>query len=193
MTRSLPKTVPLAVMNAARNTVRKADDGTVERRKAHNSYMAIRMQPRSNAQVIAFRYLELEAKAQSIVEWGVMLRRQLPTVELDRRFRTRGGSSMGLSVVRQEIEFRPQGEFPGGRLGTELELLLDHDDDLFRHYERIDGYLVNGGGVLNSASALRMALQPETLERLHHHIAEGVAWPHIERSLAALLESRKDG
>jgi hypothetical protein len=190
--RTLPKNVPPAVIAAAQSVLRKADDAIIRRQQANAAYVYVSRRPWSNQRIIPGMKMALDAKAQMIIDWGAMLQEQLPVKDLNRRFRTPGGSSECFPVVRQEIVLEKEGDFPGGRLVTELALLFDADYGLFRHYERIDGFLVNGGGVLNSVHGIRSALQPETLDGMHGQVAEGENWRFIETELEGMLEAHKD-
>jgi hypothetical protein len=122
-----------------------------------------------------------------------MVQDGLPSPDLAKRFWV-SGAAYGpcILVASAEIALPFQSGFQGGTFKTELSLALDPGEGLFRHDDWFDGYRMTGGGLLNTAQALRTALHPDMLERIHGDVAEGKCWPVIEAGLARLVEAHKD-
>lgn len=188
MLRDLPKSVPSAVLSVAAGALEDTDDLNQRARDAKKAYMA------RNPQIDQHAHLLLTGMAQSLVEWGAMVQDSLPSPDLAKRFWT-SGAAYGPCIVVASAEFalpsRPAG-FPGVTLKTELSLVLDPGEGLFRHDDWLNGYRMTGGGLLNTAQALRTALHHEMLSRIHADVAEGRSWPVIEAGLARLVEAHKD-
>lgn len=193
VTRDLPKTLPPAVLAAAERAIAKTDDIILKRRRAHEIYHGDAFRRHANEARAHVMFDDLLAKAQALVEWGVMVRESLPLRGwLVNRFRTPGGGCKSLPAIRHEMAFAESEGFPGGRLTTELELELDEEEGLFRHYARFDGFPMTGGGVLNTANGLHLTIHPEALSQIHRLVADGQNWRHIELGFDRLVDAYKD-
>lgn len=193
MTRDLPNSIPSAVRTAAENAVTKDIDNTARRIRAKDAYQSFKYREHANAARAHVMYDDLLAKAQALVDWGARLREALPADELCRRFQTndfcRGPY---LSVVRHELVLTESDGFPGGRLTNELELELDGSEGLFRNHVWFENFRMTGGGLLNTANGLHLALHPEALNQIHGLVADGQNWRHIELGFNRLVDGFKD-
>lgn len=193
MKRDLPKSLPPIVLNAAEGAITKTDDIILKHRRAHEAYHGDAFRHLANEARAHVMHGDLLDKAQALVEWGVMVRENLPMRGwLVNRFRTVGGSCMSLPAIRHEMAFAKSEGFPGGRLTTELEIELDEEQGLFRHYARFDGFCMTGGGVLNTANGLHLTIHPEALSQIHRLVADGQNWRHIELGFDRLVDAFKD-
>lgn len=187
MMRDLPKNVPPVVLSAAQGALDEMEDIIDRARLAKQAYLAMKSGIDQHA------HLPLLEMAQALVEWGAMLQDGLPTRDLMNRFWI-SGSAHGpcILVAAAEIALPYRAGFPGGSLKTELSLALDPGEGLFRHDDWFDGYRMTGGGLLNTAQAVRNALHPTMLERLHDDVAEGRNWPLIVTGFGRLVADYKD-
>jgi len=188
MLRDLPKSVPSVVLSAAQGALEETEDLIQRAGDAKQAYL--KMKPGIDQHA----HLRLTAMAQALVDWGAMVQDALPNKGLVNRFWTSGaayGPSIPIAAAEIALSFRPGG-FPGGTLKTELSLVLDPQEGLYRHDDWFNGYRMTGGGLLNTAQGLRNALHPEMLERIHGSVAEGRAWTLIETALDQLVVAYKD-
>lgn len=193
MLRDLPKSVPPAVLAAAESAIARTDDLIQKRRRAHETYHGDAFRRHANEARAHVMHENSLDKAQALIEWGAMVRENLPLRGwLVNRFRTPGGACMCLPVIRHEMAFAESAGFPGGRLTTELELELDEEQGLFRHYARFDGFSMTGGGFLNTATGLHLAIHPEALSQIHRLVADGQNWRHVEIGFDRLVDAYKD-
>lgn len=192
MLRDLPKTVPSAVLSAASAALEETEDLIQRQRDARGAYtsQAYRTYAQETRDHVMFD--ELPAKAQALVDWGAALQKALPSAALAKRFRTKADARPALSLAIHQVALAARVDFRGGMLRTELLLELDPDIGLFRTHDWFDGFRVNGGGVLNTASALLMSVYPEMLARIHAAVAEGQAWRHVELAIGRLVDGYKD-
>lgn len=192
MTRDLPKTVPSAVLSAARSALEETEDIIQRQRDARTAYTSQAYRAYAQEARDHVMYDDLPAKAQALIDWGAMLQKELPASALAKRFRTRTDARPGLSLAVHELALTARVDFLGGTLKTELLLELDPEIGLFRTHDWFNGFRVNGGGVVNTPSGLLMAVHPEMLSRLHGIVAEGQNWRHVECSLNNLVDGYKD-
>jgi hypothetical protein len=193
MLRDLPKSVPSAVLSAAQGALDDTEDLIGRASLAKAAYQNLKGRHRSDEERVRLGEMRLDARADAIVAWGAMLQKQLPSGALAHRFWI-SGAAHGPCVlaVSAEIALPYRPGFQGGTLRTELSLVLDRTEGLFRQDDWFDGYRMTGGGLLNSASSLVMVLQPEMLVRLHDDIAEGKNGPQIVAAFDRLVHDRKD-
>jgi len=192
MIRDLPKIVPITVFSAAQSALEETEDIIQRQRDARTVYTSQAYRSRVQEARDHAAFNDLPAKAQALVDWGVMLQNTLPSDDLAKRFRTKADPRPSLSLARHEIALAARIGFQGGLLRTELLLELDPDVGLFRTHDWFDSFRVNGGGVLNTPSGLLMAVHPEILSWIHAFVAEGQNWRHVELSLSRLVDGYKD-
>lgn len=191
MIRDLPKNVPSIVMSAAHGALEDTKDLIGNGQAARKAYASPEYRYLAQDARVA-KEAELMGMAQALVEWGAMLQDGLPLAELMHRFKTRTGPDPYLLVARHEIALAARDGFRGGMLRTELRLLLDPHDGLFRHYDWFEGFHVNGGGIVSTQSSIFHGLHPTMLAAIHDRIAEGLVWPLIENDFARLVSAHKD-
>ncbi len=192
MLRDLPKTVPSAVLSAASAALEETEDLIQRQRDARTAYTSQAYRAYAQEARDHVMFDDLPAKAQALIDWGAMLQEALPSAALLKRFRAKADARPALSLAIQEVAFAARVDFRGGTLRTELLLELDADIGLFRTHDWFDGFRVNGGGVLNTASGLLTTVHPEMLARLHAYVAEGHAWRHAELAIGRLIDGYKD-
>lgn len=139
----------------------------------------------------------LAAKSQDLFEWAALIQQSRPVESLLARCREARIDRPSFPIVRAELELRDfapgaGGDFKGGLLMVELELELDPEQGLLRHDERLNGYLVTGGGVLNTPTALAQCIYPQALMELHRHVSEGTATAYAATGLRMLVRKLKD-
>ena len=190
MTRDLPKAVPPAVLATAARVLAEGDRFHDEHREALNAraiHLALARIELSRDNV------ELNRMAENLFDWGVALRKRLPSEALFRRFRVDREVGPSISVINEEITLEARGNARTGRLATELELnLYPSEAWLFRRYDRFDGHLATGGDQLNTITSILIELHPQMLRSIHERIAEGHVWTRVEYGLKKLLEDLKD-
>lgn len=190
--RDLPKSVPSAVLSAASAALEETEDLIQRQRDARAAYTSQAYRTYAQEARDHVMFDELPAKAQALIDWGAALQKELPSAALAKRFRTRTDGRPALSLAVHEIALSARVDFRGGTLRTELLLELDADIGLFRTHDWFDGFRVNGGGVVNTASGLLMAVHPEMLARIHALVAEGQHWRHVELAFGRLVDGYKD-
>lgn len=189
----LPKSVPSAVLSAAEAALEETEDIIQRKREARDAYTSSAYRRYAEECRAHVMYDELPAKAQALLDWGDMLQKGLPKTRLHHRFqRSRSTHATCVSIAQVETALAAREGFQGGTLKTELFLTLDPTEGVFRNEDRFNGFLVNGGGVLNTPTGILYALHPEILHRLHAAIAEGQCWRHIEFALNRLVDDFKD-
>jgi len=188
--RDLPKNVPASVLATAERVLAEGERFHAGMREALNAraiHLALARIELSRDNV------ELNRKAEDLFNWGLDLRKRLPSEALFKRFRREREIGPSISVINEEIALEARDNARAGKLATELELnLYPGDAWLFRRYDRFDGYLTSGGDQLNTITSILIELHPQMLRAIHARIADGDAWTRVEHGLTKLLGDLKD-
>ena len=193
MMKDLPKNVPAAVLAAAQGALKETADMAESRRKALDAYRGEAFRAYAEECRAHVMYDELPAKAQALLDWGAMVQARLPLAELSRRFWVSGAPHAPcLPVAAVEVALTERVGFEG-KLTSELLLVLDPEEGVFRHEDRLNGFLVNGVGLLNTQAAIFHSIHPVILARLHDYVAtESHVWWYVERGLSRMVRASKD-
>ncbi len=194
MNRDLSGGVPNAIIASITNVIEDVERITGNASVAQSAYRAhiddARRSPRTGAGEIA----------RAIQTRALNLQRAVSSDELRVAFRASGMTpAPGIIVADLELPLDNIPTAPHGLLRTKLVLDLNHGTpneegwSLLRHHDTFDGYRVNGGGQLNSATAIQQALHPKMLRAVYDHFSSDGFWPFIAASIAALTKDLKEG